>query len=879
MGLDPSISGGLAAAGIGSLIGREFGPYRVEALVGSGGTGAVYRARDVRLGRPAAIKVLLEPWTNDPERLARLDREARALAALNHPNIATIYGVEEADGIRGLAMEFVEGETLAERIARPPAPGPGEALAIARQIAEALDAAHEKGIVHRDLKPANIKLSPDGAVKVLDFGLARLTAPPAADLLASGTTQAVAATAEGAILGTLAYMSPEQARGEQADKRADIWAFGCVVYELLTGRRAFPGSSAADIVAAILTTEPDWSAVPASTPVPVRRLLARCLEKDPKRRLRDIGNVPIDLDDAVRPAVQDAPPHAPRWRFVLMASFLVVAGGAAAWFLRLGASDAPVPTRFLIDLDVGAPDASVTAFEVSPDGRYLVFEVMSPDRGELRIRELSEPTARTLAAVPSGLSADPFFSPDSRWIGFFAEGKLKKISIDGGAPLLLADAPSPRGGAWGDDGTIVFAPLARSGLRRVSADGGAVQTLTTPDPARGETSHANPTFLPAAAGVVFSARGSTDEQQTVAAVPTDGGQHLTLLDGSQPGFARTGHLLFQQEGTLLAVPFDPASLSVRGGPTAVLDDVRTFTTSTTGTLFYRNSRAAGSNTVLWVDRRGSSETLPFPPGDYIRPRLSPDGNRIAVNTGRSIAIFDRRSGGFTRLSSEGSVGWPAWTPDGSRLIYASIRPGTSWDLAWRPADGSGHEELLLLDEEIQHPGAISPDGTTVAYQEVGPRGWDISMLSIGRPESARVFQGTAAREESPYFSPDGRWLAFVSDVSGRKEVYVRPVAGEGMWQVSTGGGTEPVWSGRKEIFYRNGPQMLSVEISTAPGFTVGRTQVLFEGAYVSERFGAPGYDVTRDGQRFLMIRNDSAPMTRLNVIVNWDADLVDRLSR
>jgi serine/threonine-protein kinase len=862
-----------------SLVGRQFGTYRIEALVGSGGMGAVYRARDLRLGRAAAIKVLLEPWTRDPERLARLDREARALAALNHPHIATIYGVEEADGIRALVMEFVEGDTLAERIARPPALEPIEAFAIARQIAEALDAAHEKGIVHRDLKPANIKLSPDGAVKVLDFGLARLTASPAADLLASQTTQAVAATAEGAILGTVAYMSPEQTRGEQADKRADIWAFGCVVYELLTGRRAFPGSSTADTVAAILAKEPDWSAVPAATPLPVRRLMARCLEKDRKRRLRDIGNVPIDFDDAVRPTVQEAPPRVRRWRLALMASLLVLTGGATAWFLHPAGSDAPVPTRFLIELEVGSPDASVNAFEVSPDGRYLVFEVVGPEHGELRIRELNEPNARTLAAVPESVSAAPFFSPDSRWIGFFSEGKLKKISTDGGASVVLADAPSPRGGTWGDDQTIVFAPLARSGLLRVSADGGDVQTLTTPDAARGETGHTNPALLPGSTGIVFSARGSTDEQQTVAAVALGGGPHLTLLRGSQPHYARTGHLLFQDEGALLAVPFDTATLSVRGGATAMLDDVRMFTISTTGTLFFRNSRAAGRNTVLWVDRRGSSEALPFPPGDHIRPRLSPDGSRIAVNTGRSIAIFDLRSGGFTRLSFEGSAGWPAWTPDGRRLIYGSIRPGTSWDLAWIPADGSGREELLLIDEEIQHPGVMSPDGTTVAYQEVGPGGWDIGVLSIGNPESARAFQGTTAREESPYFSPDGRWLAFVSDASGSRQVYVRPVAGDGRWQVSTGGGIEPVWSGSgKEIFYRNGPQMLSVEISTDPTFSVGRTQVLFEGAYVSEDFGGPGYDVSRDGQRFILIRNDRAPTTRLNVIVNWHTDLVDRLS-
>ena len=871
----PSVAAEAEEVAAPSLTGRQIGPYRLATLIDSGGMGAVYRARDTRLERDVAVKVLLRAAAAGDDDFASLEHEARLLAALNHPNVAAIYGIEEVDARPALILELVEGETLAERIHRDPSLRAGEALAIARQIALALDAAHEKGIVHRDLKPANIKLTRQGTVKVLDFGLARLVAGAAAETSGSA---APLETREGAVLGTPAYMSPEQAQGTPADRRTDIWAFGCVLYELLTGRPAFSGATITETIAAVLTRDPDWSALPAETPHTVPMLLRRCLEKDPRRRLRDIGDARWDLEEGE--ITLPAAPARPARRGWVWAGAAVAAALAvsALW----GRSSAPgEPLRFAIDIEPDADAAGIYDVILSPAGTHIAYQLNEGSRVSLAVRRLSDRDSRVLAQWQATTTpAAPFFSPDGDWIGYFAEGALKKVPLAGGPSVSLADTPAPRGGTWGEDGTIVYAPLARSGLWQVPAAGGAPRALTSLDSTRGETSHRFPVFVPGRATVLFTAQGSSFAEEAVGAVSLDtGARRIVVEKGGIPQVAKTGHLVYLvRGGTLMAVRLAPTGMEATGHPGPILGGVGAFSSSQAGTLVYRSAGPPLLRRLVWVDRGGTIEPLPAVPRWYQNPRVSPDDRYIAVGiedgSDRSIWIYDVRDDRLARLTSGGSSLWASWSPDGTRVVYASNRPGTSWDLAWKAADGNGEEEVLLARPEIQHPGSFARNGT-LAFTQIDASGWDIWLVRPASGAAPELLLGSRAGERSPALSPDGRWVAYASDESGRSEIFVRLLAERSRWwQVSTDGGEEPVWArSGTELYFRDAQRVLAVEFRSGAAFPFGKPRVLFEGEFESDVPGTQSYDVASDGRRFLMTQRTPSPRARWNVVVNWHAEL------
>jgi len=888
-----------------SLLGRQIGGYQVISLLGAGGMGEVYEARDSKLGRKVALKILPATFANDAERLARFQREARMLAALNHPNIATIHGLEQSGGVHYLVMELVPGQTLAERIANGGLPVE-EALKIAGLIAEALEAAHEKAVIHRDLKPANVKVTPEGRVKVLDFGLAKAFA-------GEGTvdlSQAVTLSEEGRILGTPSYMSPEQARGLAVDKRTDIWAFGCVLYEMLTGRTPFAGQTLSDILAAILKHEPDWGALPERTPPKIRDLLRRCLQKDSQRRLRDIGDARLEIEELsaapanATPAQTAATPvrepwrHAPFWlaTCVVLATFT----GIAVWKLKPSPRDTPAVARFLLPIPSGVrlspANFSDSSLSVSPDGTHLAFIGDQGGRHQLYLRTLEAADTKTFQGTDD--ATNPFFSPDGQWLAFFADGKLKKIPSGGGTPVVLADAGSSRGGNWGDDGTIVFTPSARgAGVFQVSANGGTAKAITTLDSSKGETSHRQPELLPGARAVLFTAYGATYQDVSIVAQSLKSGERHVLIQGaSLPHYSPTGHLLYVQPklpGVVMAVAFDPVNLRVTGTPAPVLQDVltdrgdkATWSLSRSGMLVY----AAGGfqeaeNNLVWVDRKGVAAPAGTPlRRPYAFPRISPDERRLVVELDgiqNNLWVYDFPAKTLNRLTFDGNNAWPIWTPDGKRITYASNR-SEPWQIFWRLADGSGKEERLLVGPGDQQPYSWSSDGKLLAfYGESRLSGQDVWVFSVNGDPRAQPFLQTAASEVDAAFSPDGRWMSYASDESGRYEVYVQPFTGSGgKWQISPDGGREPLWSrSGREIFYRSGDKMMVVQVATQPAFQAVIAQRLFQGPYQSTNSVSPNYDVSADGQRFLMVQpSEQQPaITEFNVVLNWFEELKRRV--
>ncbi|HSB35463.1 MAG TPA: protein kinase, partial [Thermoanaerobaculia bacterium] len=717
------------------LPGTRLGPYEVLSPLGQGGMGEVYRARDTRLSREVAIKVLPEAVARDSERLARFRREAQVLASLNHPHIAVIYGVEEAGGVEALVLELVEGETLAERIARGRVP-PDEALEIARQIATALEAAHERGIVHRDLKPSNVKLDRGGRVKVLDFGLAKaLSSDASSPDVTSSPTLTAAATQAGVVIGTAAYMSPEQARGKAVDKRSDIWAFGAVLYEMLTGRRAFQGETVSDTLAAVLTKEPDWSALPPGIPAAVARVLRRCLDRDAKTRIHDIADARLELDEPPLPPAGPVPiPYptsgTPFWA-VLAGLVLALAAGAGWWrALRPRPAAPPRVTGFAVALPEGEriPFDDSPVLDLSRDGTRLVF---IGDRGGhrrlyVRSRDRIEPKP-----VPGSEGAySPFLSPDAQWIGFFADGKLKKIPAAGGVAMALADAPNNRGGVWLEDDTIVFAPQFTSGLNRVAARGGKTEVLTTPNAAAGERSHRWPTYLPGGGAVLFTigllkGPGNYDDARIAVWEPGARKPRVLFEGGSMARFAPPDHLVFWRAGTVLAAPFDSKRRSVGGEPVALEEKtsgdpssgVAYAAVAADGTLAYvPGTESLSERRLILTDRTGKARPVPAPPRSYHYPRFSPDGKRIAVTIGPGhgnaddVWICDLATGALARLTfGDGNGNYsPVWSPDGRRVAYGSDRAHQGVYL--KNADGSGEEEPLQPDARPELPQDWSRDG-------------------------------------------------------------------------------------------------------------------------------------------------------------------------
>jgi Tol biopolymer transport system component len=890
--------------------GMTLGPYEILAPLGAGGMGEVYRARDTKLKREVALKVLPEAFASDPDRLARVQREAELLATLNHPNIAAIYGVEESAGTFALVMELVEGPTLAELTGRR-AEGSGlpldEALAIARQIADALEAAHERGIVHRDLKPANVKVREDGTVKVLDFGLAKAM-DPGSGIRGQGSpgamnspTLSIHATQAGVILGTAAYMAPEQTRGKTVDRRADIWAFGVVLYEMLSGRRAFDGDDISITIASVLKDEVGWHRLPADLPASIRRLLRRCLEKDPRRRLSAIGDARLELDEAVLPVDRDAvlapesvaPPAVPAWRRALpwaVAAVLAIAliAAAAIWApWRSAPLRAPVRMSAELGADGYLPTRFGSAVALSADGTLLAFvaQKSSGAPSQLYVRRLDQLRATLLSGTEG--ARDPFFSPDGQSVAFFADGKLKKISISGGAALTLCDAANSRGGTWTANGAIIFQPSSATGasLMRVSAAGGTAEPFLKP--ADGGTSARWAQVLPGEGAVLYTGNaggGIVDANVVVYKLPSGPAKvlargaayarYVSSGRGGTVGEPDTGHLLYVRDGTLYAAPFSVERLELTGPPVPVIEGVSTstdtgsahFTLSASGTLAYVAGPNLGRDVALnWIDRTGTATVLRAAPANWSNPHFSPDGRRLAVDISDGkqldVWVYDWTRDTASKLTADpADDSKPVWTPDGRRIVFASTRGGGASNLYWQHADGTGEPQRLTESPNAQFASDWHPSGKFLAFQELNPQtGNDLMILPITgdevsgwKPGKPTVLLRTPANEVEPMFSPDGRWLAYHSNESGRNEVYVRPFPGPGgKWPMSTAGASTPTWSRvRPDLFYRAFDNRLMVASYTVDGdsFRAEKSRLWSERP-VGIRPRQRVYDLHPDGER------------------------------
>jgi serine/threonine-protein kinase len=895
--------------------GTRVGVYEVLAKLGEGGMGEVYRAVDSSLARQVAIKVLPDAVAVDSDRLARFDREAKTLASLNHPNIAAIYGLERSAGTNALVMELVDGNTLSDVIAQGAMPI-ADVLPIAKQIAEALEAAHGQGIIHRDLKPANIKVRPDGTVKVLDFGLAKAmessdTAVP--NVSHSPTITTPALTRAGMLLGTAAYMSPEQARGKPADKRADIWACGCVLYEMLTGRRAFDGESVTETLAHVIEREPDWVRLPATLSPALRTYVMRCLQKDPRQRVQAIGDLRLALEGAFDTAAAPAAPTAvpPRRRVALIGLAAIVASvaiiGTLGWVSRPRAEPTPTPVSRLQMTPSGASALTLSwnyrDLAITPDGSSVIYV---GDRGtRLFVRALD-----TLApvAVFTGAPNGPFVSPDGQWIGFTdGRGLLKKVPMTGGPAVTLGtlDTAGIAGGTWGVDDTIIVATAAvETGLQRMSAAGGPATVLTRPDRSKGEADHFWPEILPGGRAVLFTITALSGGLETaqVAVLDLQTGTHKVLVrGGSHAHYVSSGlgspkrderdggHLVYAAAGALRAVPFDLARLETRGtSQTVVPDVVTTFNggvdgvVASNGTLAYVPGSERTPRTLVWVDREGRETPIPAPPRPYLLPALSPDGTRVMVfgnDEEHDLWLWDLGRTTLTRLTlTSGVDGIGVWTPGSRRVIFASERTGVR-NLFWQVTEGSGAVERLTESPNTQYPSGVSPDGRRLIFNEEIPgRANDVMMMELDGSRRITPLVQSPFNERNGRVSPDGRWLAYESNDSGRFEVYVRPFpdASSGQWTVSTNGGTRPNWtpSGQELVYASPTGALMRVGVARGPTWAATTpTEVVKQGYYTIPQWWGLSYDISPDGQRFLMLKeggaDGSAMPASIIVVQNW----------
>jgi eukaryotic-like serine/threonine-protein kinase len=885
--------------------GTKLGPYEILSPIGAGGMGEVYRARDGKLNREVAIKVLPAAFAADADRLARFQREAQVLASLNHPHVASIYGLEKAGDVEALVLELVEGETLAERIARGPLPV-DEALEVARQIADALEAAHEKGIVHRDLKPANVKITPQGKVKVLDFGLAKAMIGDASSPDATQSpTLTAAATQAGVVIGTAAYMSPEQARGRAVDKRADIWAFGAVVYETLTGKKAFEGETVSDTLAAVLMRDPDWSALPASTPLSVRRVLRRCLDRNPKTRFHDVADARLEMDETAEPVPAGAAPAAVapqrggRGAAWAVAAVLAVAGGLG-WWRALSAPKPAPPLRTAFAVPIPAGDTmgydDTPILVLSRDGRRLVYAAERTGARQLFLRTLGELDPRPLEGTAGARS--PFFSPDGQWVGFFAEGgKLEKVPIGGGPPRIICEGVNAqRGATWADDDTIILAADYATGLSRVSARGGRLEPLTKVDASKGDRTHRWPEVLPGGETLLFTigsekSPGNYDDAK-IALLERKSGQVRVLLEGgSMARYCPPGYVLYVRARSLLAVPFDLARLQITGEPFPVPEKIAGdpssgigyFAVAADGSLaFVPGATVSAESKLVLTDRKGATTELPLPPRQYRFPRFSPDGTSIAfsIGSGRGaddeVWLYQIASGELTRQTFSSGNFCPMWSRDGRRLAYVSARAKDEGIYA-RAADGSGAEEWLFGDFTARLPSDWSLDGKTLLFTHPSNQVWVAALKSVGTA-SARPGNESHILEPSAYggvFSPDDRWIAYAAAVAGAQaEIFVRAADGSAAkWQLTTDGGHTPVWAGN-EIFSIHGSQVRAIEVQSQPVFKAGNPRVLFDGSFELRTAPLRNYDVTRDGKRFVFVRGGSDLGARdVDVVLHWAQEL------
>jgi eukaryotic-like serine/threonine-protein kinase len=892
------------------MVGKTLGHYQISSQLGKGGMGEVYQAKDQKLGRDVAIKVLPEEFAKDADRVARFQREAKLLASLNHPNIAAIHGLEESGGTNFLVLELVEGETLAEQLKRGPIPVE-ESLKLALQITEALEAAHEKGVIHRDLKPANIKVTPDGKVKVLDFGLAKAYAGKREEMdFSISPTLSDMATQQGVILGTAAYMSPEQARGKAVDKRADIWAFGCVLYEMLTGQAAFQGEDVTEILASVVKGGVNLDLLPAVIHPRVREVIIRCLQKDVKRRYHDIADAKYEVEQAladpggmlVRPMGATEARRKLRTILPWAAATLVlglIISGVTVWKLR------PKEPRQVMRFDYELPEAQqfssttlwAPTLAVSLDGRQFVYATPNG----LYKRSMDSPTAKLIGGT-EGPAKNPFISPDGKWIGYFsvADQKLKKISIDGGAPVTLCDVSQMEGARWYEDDTIVYSQPGD--IMRISAKGGTPVSLVK---AKGSFLFA-PQILPGGKSILYtSSTGGTDFRIKVQFLNSPESKDLFAGFGAQ--YLPTGHLVYElpNDNSLFAVPFSLDDLEVTGGAIPVVEGLfmgassGNYAIAHSGTLVYLPGSAKtdpnNQRTLVWVDRKGKEEPIVAPPKFYKYPNVSPDGTKVAVTdyaTGmvHDIWIWNLVRKTLTKLTSEGKDNiCPVWSPDGKRIAFLSMGRGSDGKgtgLYHKSADGTGQ------DEQLPGPGLVpycwSSDGKTLIGVEVTSSTFaeHIAMLSMEGDHAQKTLLQQASVVRSPNISPDGLWMAYTSNESGREEIYVRPFpeVDKGRWQISTSGGGGPLWSTNgRELFYLNGDTVMTVSIKTDPSFDIiGTPQILFRGNFVGPDLGeGTPWDIHPDGKRFLMMKEPSPAAAetprRIHIVLNWTEELKRRV--
>ncbi len=907
----------------------RLGNYEILSSLGAGGMGEVYRARDLKLNRDVAIKILPKAFSHDSERVSRFQREAHILASLNHSSISAIHDFQEAAGTHFLVLELVEGETLAQRLSRGRLPV-DEALEVCIQVAEALEAAHGKDVLHRDLKPGNIQVTANGRVKVLDFGLAKIMQPeePAAGNSNSPTLLISGGTADGVILGTAAYMSPEQTRGRTVDRATDLWAFGCVLFEALTATQAFNGEDVAEILANVMKSEPDWKSLPEDTPPVVRSLLRQCLQKQSKNRLNSASAAKIMLEDALRTPSTDVPaasgPRALRagWKVVLpLLAASMIAGAIGAWSLRPPPSVDRGVTRASLDLApaegfVARDRPNRLAVAVSPDGRTIIFTGLRGGTAQLFKRALDAPEATPMPGTEG--ARGPFFSPDGRWVGFWSRNKLKKAPLDGGPPVEICDVPTNNAGlfgtSWGSDDTIVFSAHG-TGIAKVPAGGGTPSDVTRADAAKSEINHLHPQLLPGGKAMLYTIGPNlTDwEQTSIVAESLENNQRYTLVrGGADPHFVSTGHLLYMKSGVLMAVGFDAERLELKGSPVAVLDNVMQavntgwrgdetgigqFSVADNGTLVYIAggiTPTASRRELVWVNRKGEVSRLAPPPGAYFAPRVSPDLKRIAVHAQKEgsreymVWSYDMDRQTMTRLSLEEDQCCPVWSPNGKSIAIRSV-VSSMFEIIRIPVRATGDRERLIARPFNVVPTSWSSQNV-IAFTEVNNSLSEVWTLSLDDRKPKPLLQGPLSFNH-PAFSPDGRWIAYSSTESGTQEVYVQAFPGPGdKTRISTNGGNSPAWAADGELFYQrraeSGTQIMAVDIDTRKGFAAGKPHLLFEGSYLVNN-PMRGYDVAPDGQHFVLIRAfaepepakaaQPSPAPQMHVVLNWTEELKRRV--
>jgi serine/threonine protein kinase/Tol biopolymer transport system component len=884
------------------IAGQRVGPYEIVERIGAGGMGEVYRARDTRLHRDVALKVVRRDVAVDPARRMRLEREASAAAMLNHPAIVTVHSLEEHEGVLFVTMELVDGQTLAEII--PPSGLPlDRLLSISIDLADALSAAHSRGIVHRDLKPANVMVTCTGAVKVLDFGLSQIAVDEAAGRFTTETL-----TVDHALVGTVPYMAPEQLEGKPADRRSDIFSFGVMLFEMATGRRPFSGETPVATLTSILRDEaPLAGKLNPAVPNEVSRIINRCLTKDPDRRVQSAADLRNQLDDLwhmlesgawVPAAFRHDAKSVPRvsksrerisW---MVAMLLVVIGLTTLYFGRPSTPQgSPAVARLTVALPAGVELATLElpAVALSPSGTQLAYAGISEGIQRLYLRSLDGLDSKVIPGTEGAFT--PFFSPDGQWIGFFTVGKLKKVPVGGGPVEILCDATRGFGGSWGPDNNVYFVPRGISGLWKVSASGGTPTEVTRLDQSHGEISHRWPQLLPGGKAVLFTVWTGPgfDEQRIEAQSLQTGERHVLLRGGTNGRYFATGHLVYARADTLMAVRMDLDRLETLGdAPLVLAEHVRVggegaqYAVSDFGHLIYMAGDVKRyERQLVWVDRKGGVEAVPLPARSYSNVALSPDGRQAALEISEGtvgVWIYDFDRGTLARLTvGTSSSQLPLWTPDGRRVVYRGTRLGLR-NLFWKSADGATQEERLTTEEGVsQAPTSWSPDGKWLVFQE-GSAGTanDIWKLSLENNRKPQIVLQTPLEESQGVVSPDGRWLAYVSTESGRREIYIQPFSGAARkWPISTQGGDQPRWSRNgRELFYRSGDKMMAVDITTQPDFVAGSPHVLFEAPLFYASLNMTGYDVAPDG-RFLGIRlvMPDPPANQINVVLNWQEEL------